>query len=191
MPDHVDEAEPPYFITDEHLAVIGRIANAWSAMEFTVDETSWRLAKVPAMIGACMTAQMLAMGAKMRALIALCELRGISEDTLKKLRQFNGNKIAPLQERRNRTVHDYRLRNNATGEAVRLQITAQGPLVFDFHPEPTKDLEETRRKIEAALREFILLRDALIAEFAALPDTAGRQLLDISPVVTGSRFDPS
>lgn len=177
--DPNDEAS---FIPTEHLAAIGRIANAWSALEFAIDSTTWQLAMVPDMVGACMTAQMLSISSKMGALVALAELRGLSKASLDKLNKFTGGRISVLQEARNRTVHDTRMIHQGTDEVTRLQITARGPLVFGFQPEPTSNLHKTRKKIEKVIRDYYVLRDELLNEYNSLPEKSGRQLLDIRRV---------
>lgn len=177
--DPDDPEDIASFIPGDRLAAIGRIANAWAALEFAVDQTSWQLAGVPHMVGACLTAQMFAMQPKFRALVALAELRGLSQSTINKLNQFNAKRISGLQESRNRSVHDTRMIHQESGEVKRLQITAQGPLIFGFQPEPMAEIHKTRKRIEASIRDFQILRKALLAEFRALPDRSGRQLLDM------------
>ncbi|MGZ3274638.1 MAG: hypothetical protein ACXU82_16180 [Caulobacteraceae bacterium] len=176
-----DADDKPSFIPAEHLAAVGRIANAWAAFEFSIDSATWRLAKVPDMVGACMTAQMFSAQAKFKAFLALAELYGVSDATLKAFRAFNEGEVSGLQEKRNRAVHDYRLINKPTKKVVRLQITAQKVLVFGFHPEPFAELDRTRKQIEALVRKFQKLRDALYAEIDSLPKKAGRPLYDIRP----------
>lgn len=176
--DPDDPGDKPSFIPADHLAAIGRIVNVWAALEFEIDRTTWRLAVVPNMVGACMTAQMLSIQPKMRALIALAELRGLGRETIAKLNRFNSKDIGGLQEGRNRAVHDTRVIHAHSG-VNRLQVTAQGTLVFGFNPEPVAELHITRKKIEAVLRKFQGMRDNLIAELATLPENSGRELLDI------------
>src|SRR5689334_261275 len=146
MDNPSDRPSDDYFIPLDHLAVIGRIANAWATFEFTIDRTTWRLADLPDMYGACLTAQMSSAHIKMRGLLALMELRGLSAKTLAAWKKFHSETISGLQERRNRTVHDVRMKA-PDGEPARLQITAQGPLVFGFQPEPTADLKDTLGRI--------------------------------------------
>lgn len=167
------------FIPAAHLAAIGRIANAWATLEFSVDQVTWRVAGLSQMYGACLTAQMFSIQPKLRALIAVLELRGISSSTLARFNSFNGKDISPLQEKRNRAVHDARLIHAATGSVERLQITAQGALIFGFQPEPVKELHATRKRIEAAIRKFFTLRDEMFAELATLPETSARPQIGI------------
>ena len=177
--DPDDPEDNASFIPADHLAAVGRIANAWASLEFVVDQTTWGLAAIPHMVGACMTAQLLSIQPKFNALIALAQLRGLSTETVNRLKKFQSVRIGRLQQGRNRAVHDVRVLHNATGEIKRLQITAQGPLVFEFQPEPISDLHKLRKKIEAAIRDCSTLRDDVLAEFRALPDKSGRPLFDI------------
>ena len=177
--DPTDPNDKPSFIPDEYLMAVGRIANAWAHLEFAVDRATWQLADVPHMVGACMTAQMFSMPTKMKALISLAELRGLSADTLSALRKFNSAKLAPLQEARNRHVHDTRLVHQSSGEVARLQITAKNELVFGFQHEPIAEMHKVRKRIEGLIEEFHVMRDKLFAEFAALPKDSGRRLLNL------------
>ncbi|WP_372785807.1 hypothetical protein [Phenylobacterium sp.] len=179
--DPDDPDDKPSFLPADHLAAIGRIANAWAYLEFAIDNTTWQLAGVPDMVGACMTAQMFSIQPKMRALISLAELRGISAATLSRLRKFNGDRIGGLQEARNRSVHDTRVMHTRTGKVTRLQVTAHGPLVFGFQFEPIAELHKIRKRVEQAVQEYLGLRDELLAEFRALPEKSGRQLDNIRP----------
>lgn len=169
MSDDEHEADDPSFVPQSHLAEVGRVANAWAALEFSVDQVTWKLAGVPDMFGACLTAQMQSMHPKFRALIALAEVRGFDNAIVSELKRFASKDLAPLQDRRNRVVHDTRMVRQEDGAISRLQITAQGPLVFGFHEESLADLRATRRKIEALIHRFLELRGRILKEFQKLP----------------------
>ena len=44
--DPEDPLDKPSFIPTDHLAAVGRIANAWAALELAIDRVTWSLAKV-------------------------------------------------------------------------------------------------------------------------------------------------
>ena len=178
--DPEDPLDKPSFIPTDHLAAVGRIANAWAALELAIDRVTWSLAKVPDMYGACMTAQMLSINSKWGAMMALSELRGVSENTIKKWKTFKSKKISPMQERRNRVVHDTRMIKDETQQIERLQITAQGDLIFGFQEETMRSLHATRKDIEALIYEFQKMRDDLAIELQTLPEKSPRQLFRIS-----------
>ncbi len=96
-------------ITVPHLAaylcMAGRVASEWASLEFYLDYLIWQLAKVEQKFGACMTSQIIGVGAKLRSTVALLRLREIPEATVKKFLQFEGY-VQPLGLDRNRVVHD-------------------------------------------------------------------------------------
>jgi hypothetical protein len=75
-------------------------------------------------LGACMTAQMISIHPRLKAFIALVEIRGGSETALKELNIFSGS-AGGLAEKRNRMVHDPRAVHNRTKEVGRL---GSGPI---------------------------------------------------------------
>src|SRR6266704_5852432 len=56
-----------------HLALIGRIAVEWAAIEHQLDVIIWRLASLEPHVGACLTAQIMGVGPRFLTLIALCD----------------------------------------------------------------------------------------------------------------------
>lgn len=177
------------FIPREHLEEIGRIANAWGFLEFAIDKATWDLCEGPHEFVACVTAQVLSAQGKIKALISLAGVRGISEGLLKELRTFNGARVGGLQERRNRSVHDTRFRA-PDGSVARLQITAQSTLTFGMQPEPFEELQTTRRRIEEAIHQFLAIRDRMMAELPPLRETPPRQFVQIETIPKDSEGPP-
>ncbi len=171
----------PYTIPDEHTALIGRVAEAWAQLEFHIDYGIWHLANTHQQLAACITAQFQAVHPRLRAFIALVQIRNGSQATVDKLNSFQGN-VSGLVEKRNRCVHDPRFKNKRTGEISRLQITAKPKVEFDFLPEPANQLQATIDQIYERTTEFIRLRNKAIREIDALPLESQPTLTEISPV---------
>jgi hypothetical protein len=167
-------------IPDSHLAAIGLVANHMATLEFHIDVGIWNLVGAPQQLAACLTAQMISAHPRLRAFIALVEILGGSQATIDKLNKFQGQ-IGALTEKRNRMVHDPRMIKLATEETARLQITAKPKVHFGFLPEPEEEVMKVSNDLAFALRDFLALRDAAIAEIQALPAKSRPQLVEIIP----------
>src|SRR5262245_32022742 len=115
--------------------MIGRIANAWAQLEFEIDRGIWDLIGAPQPLTACVTSQMFSIHPRMRAFIALVEVRGGSTDTLAALKKFSDKHVSGLVEPRNRAVHDPRMLDRDTGQVHRLDVTARPKVHFGFKAE--------------------------------------------------------
>jgi hypothetical protein len=62
---------------NKHMTALGHAVAAWAALEFAIGEAIWELANVEREAGACVTAQLVGPGPRVRALVALLELRGL------------------------------------------------------------------------------------------------------------------
>ncbi len=170
----------PYTIPDDHISLVGRIAGNWAHLEFEIDFGIWHLANTHQQLAACITSQLMSIHPRLKAFIALVEVRAGSAASVKALKSFQGS-IADLVELRNRTVHDPRFKQKDTNEIHRLEITAKPRVQFGFLPEPKKELEQTLERIRAKVIEFKELRDRAIAEIDALPEASRPTLLQIVP----------
>lgn len=179
----------PHVIPDEHVALMGRVAEAWSQFEFQIDQGIWRLLETRQQLSACVTSQFLSIHPRLRAFIALVMVRNASKCTSDALNTFSGS-ISGLVEKRNRAIHDPRYRQKDSGEIHRLEITAKPKIQFGFIPESKEGLQETINKIYAKTEEFINLRDGALAEIDALPPEDQPILLEIVPVKK-DRADPT
>jgi len=159
----------PYTMPDDHAALIGRIAESWGQLEFQIDLGIWALSAAPQQFAACITSQFMSAHPRINAFIALAELNGASEKSIDEVKAFNTKRIAGLTERRNRAIHDPRMKDKATGEMHRLEITAKPHARFGFVPETKESLVEIHTKIHTAVSDFSVLRDRIIAAIAALP----------------------
>ena len=100
---------------DPYFTAIGKVANAYSQLEFSMNDAIWELANVARSAGVCMTAQMIGPGPRNRCLLALLKFR---ESPKALIEDFNAvaRKIEGIAARRNRYVHDPFAVNSDTGE---------------------------------------------------------------------------
>lgn len=166
---------------DPQFAAIGRLVETWAQLEFHIDQAIWQLAQVEQMFGACITAQMIGVNGRLRALRSLLQVWGASEATVKAVGRFAGS-LSDLQQKRHRAAHDPRLVNWSTGKLERLEITADNKLVFGFEPEDAESLKGTREKIAAKIEEFKILFATIAAEVNSLLETSPPKLRRIVPM---------
>ena len=62
-------------ILDAHYKAVGKCISGWSMLEFDIDAFIWELADVIQPLGACITSQLISIGARIRVLRALVETR--------------------------------------------------------------------------------------------------------------------
>ena len=156
-------------IPDDHYAALGRVADAWADLEFEIDQLIWQLLQVPQALGACVTAQMISIHPRLRALRALVRLYEISEPIQKTLGGFAGEAHA-LAEKRNRTIHDKRLMWAKSREVVRFQVTADTKLIFGPQAESIGALNEFTATIRSMMERFLRIRDEIENELRSSPD---------------------
>lgn len=128
-----DKDDDPYY------TAVGRIASAWARFEYMIDEAIWVQASFDEESGACVTAQLVGAASRLRAYIALVQLRdGISKETVTALNKFYQD-TESLTRVRNRTVHDSWVWSSKTYLRGQMRVTADKKLDMRMHP---KSLEE-------------------------------------------------
>jgi len=180
-------SDPKY---DPHFAAAGRLVETWAQLEFRIDQAIWELAGVEQMFGACITAQLIGVNGRLRALRALVRLRGGSDALIRELGTFAGS-LSRLQHERHRVAHDPRMIHKETGAMERLEITADNSLTFGFQPESPDTLLATRNEIAAKVREFIALFERTRRELSSLPEKSRPQLRRIVPVKRAGEYPAS
>jgi hypothetical protein len=173
-------AGPSSIIPDTRLAAIGHVANMMANLDLQIDIGIWTLIGAPQQLSACVTAQLFSAIPRMKAFTGLAEILGASGDSIKRLKTISGQ-ISGLAEDRNRMVHDPRMIKKSTGAVERLQITAKPNVHFGFIPENDEEVNNKGNEIGNKVREFMALRDAIIAEIEALPPESRPQLTGIAP----------
>jgi len=162
------DSEPkrqPHPSSEKVLAAVGAVADAWAHLEFDINEAIWELANVEQQAGACITAQIISIGGRTRALAALVAWRAGDKELLGKVNRF-GAEAESVGRQRNRVIHDPWYVRNDTDEPHQLRITADRRLDFDFAPNSIEDIHAVRDKIFSVADDFRKLKTAL---FAALP----------------------
>ena len=74
----------PYF------TAIGKVANAYSQLEWSVNDAIWELANISRSAGVCMTAQMIGPGPRSRCLLALLKFRQAPQTLLDEFNVVKG-----------------------------------------------------------------------------------------------------
>ncbi len=159
---------------DAHYKSIGSVAVIWAVLELRINYAIWELANLNKQAGACITAQIIAPGPRMKALISLVHFRGGNDGLLKALNKFSV-KLDGLARRRNRVVHDPWSVKEGTGEIERMEITADRKLVFELKTEDAASVDEIYDEIDAALKEFASLWRRISRELPPWPKTQFEQ----------------
>jgi hypothetical protein len=158
----------PYFIA------IGRVANAYSQLEFKMNDAIWELANVARSAGVCMTAQMIGPAPRNRCLLALLEFRNASNALITEFNKI-GKKIEGVAARRNRYVHDPFVLNPDTGQILRMESTADKSIRYGFMNTEIDDLEQLATDIDTVADEFDQLYVRAVAELPPWPRTQFEQ----------------
>lgn len=143
----------------EHYAAIGKVASNWAILELLINAGIWGLAELNDRTGACFTANIFSMDARMKTLISLLHHRGIAQPTIDKFNKF-ANDIREIANKRNRIVHDPWHAREPDGKPRRVQITAERKLVYGNQLVETADVEKVSVEIEAFIYRF----DSIISE---------------------------
>lgn len=163
-----DPEKEARLIPDDHYAAIGKAADAWASLEFEIDLMVWELMGVKQPIGACVTAHMLSVLPKLKALRALVKLFGLDESD-KMLGTFTGE-VSNYIDKRNRLIHDRRFVKASTNEVVRYEISAKKELVMEAIPETKNQLEDFQLKTIALMIDFETLCDKIRFELLSSKD---------------------
>jgi hypothetical protein len=133
---------------DPHYGAIGEVATNWAFLERTVDEAIWELLQNDERLSACLTAQLMGFAPRMKALIALFNLRGITDKDHKAL-QTTFDKSNELAQRRNRIVHDPWLVSQATNSTVtyRAHVPNKLRLELAFIPHTLEAINKLAKEI--------------------------------------------
>lgn len=126
---------------DAYCLEVGRLTTMWAAFERHLDGLVWEMLDVHAHVGACLTAQMIGPGPRIRALIALAGVKRVEQEIIKKLHNI-GARAEKLGGQRNRYIHDTVGIGTLSNAVKRHEITANKKLRFEQLP---VDLNDVRR----------------------------------------------
>jgi hypothetical protein len=167
------ENPPLARIPHAHYAAIGRVIDAWGDLEFEVNRVIWELMGVQQPFGACVTAQIISIHPKLRALRALLHLWGAA-DLAREVGSFAGD-MYELADLRNRVVHDKRFVLHPNRDILRFEVTTPKELTFAAEVETRNDLNSIAERIYAKIKLFNIIRDKIREMRAASPDISHRQ----------------
>jgi hypothetical protein len=144
-------------LDEKHFAMIGKVAAAWSLLEYALDRAINHLSASDDERGYCVTSQILSASNKMKALISLIELRPIDKNTLAQLHKIQ-QEIYRLIDQRNRYIHDVWIKDKETGQHFRHQlVTKEGQLLLDNIPVDYTAAEKLVKAITKLRLDFIYL----------------------------------
>jgi hypothetical protein len=158
--------ESPEF-NDLYLAM-GKLACHWSQLEYVLNDSIWELANVERFAGSCITSQLIGPGPRIRCLVALLSLRGVSQDLIKEYNSLS-SEVEGLGRQRNRFLHDVLVFNQTDRQLYRVEITADRKLRHDFVPIDLKAVGILINQIDAAGDRLDTLFDRVIAETPPWP----------------------
>jgi hypothetical protein len=168
----MNEAEKQAILAnfEPYFTAIGKLANAYSQLEFSVNDAIWELANVARSAGVCMTAQMIGPGPRNRCLLALLKFRNAPQALID---EFNlvGKAIEKVAARRNRYVHDPISFNPGTGEIQRMEATADKHIRYGFMVAEIGALAKLADDIDNVADAFDKLYLRAVAELPAWPRT--------------------
>jgi hypothetical protein len=174
MGENLDQEQPPF--VPEFADCIARVASCWARLEYDVSVAIWTLAELRPAFGACLTAQIFTLNAKLSSLLALAKLRRVDQKLIDKINKFAA-RIRDGQDRRNRIVHDLWLadRLNPAGMG-RLRITAEKKLNFAIQAVELQEVRADLDKIIEIATDFASIRKSIEAALPTLPEIPQTEL---------------
>jgi hypothetical protein len=172
----MNEAEKQAILAnfEPYFTAIGKLANAYSQLEFSVNDAIWELANVARSAGVCMTAQMIGPGPRNRCLLALLKFRKAPQTLLD---EFNvvSRKMKKVAAHRNRYVHDPMTFNPETRQIQCMEATADNHIRYGFMATEIGELTKLAADIEEVADAFDELYLRAVAELPAWPRTQFEQ----------------
>jgi hypothetical protein len=166
-----DDKPLPGDLDPDFYTTVGEIASDWGTLEYVVSQCMWSAAQVDEQLGACITAQIASLPAKLESLALLLRARGVSARLMSDFQRFIQDSRRPT-ELRNCAVHDPLGVHKEDSEPRQLQITARGKLVFEVRKITLEDMIKNAREITVFLDRFFNLRDRIEGELSTLPYTS-------------------
>ena len=141
---------------------VGQIASGWAHVEHTFDLIIWELAKIDPENGACITAQMMSVYSRCRAIVALLTLYGKktsrnTESLATKAIELSNRANGP-GEKRNRAVHDPWYVYTGSDKTGQFRAMPPKDLRFGVAPVDKAELEATLIEIKKFSERVIAFR---------------------------------
>jgi hypothetical protein len=165
---------------DPYMQAVGKIAIMWAALEYAINQAIWELCNVEAAAGACITAQLIGPGPRIRAFISLIDFRAHDpqcENEKKLITQFNklAQRIEGFGGQRNSYIHQCAVIGVEKGDIKRLDLSANRRLKFDYVPADLEVMEKLAGDIRQARIDFDANFERVLVEFSPWPRTQFEQ----------------
>ena len=168
MPEEPHDDTLLDYIDVYHAAAVLQAISAYARLEYEIDELIWQLAAVEPEIGACLTAQYIAISPRMDALISLAHAQHVSTLHIHKLNKFKET-VGGLAMKRHRLVHDPWSYAHRLKKLYRLEKTAKAKLVHDYKPVTEEELKAIEAEIKRETDRFRELRSEILHAFWSSP----------------------
>ncbi len=146
-----------------HLRRVGEIASLWSQLELHLDMLIWELLGVRQPAAACVTSQLASANSRLRAIKALIDLYGASDDIKRTINKFSEN-VEALQIKRNRAVHDAWQTGIKSRRVYQLRVAVKGnKLLFENEPISVHTLDRTIAQIRRVFMQAYRFKERLPA----------------------------
>jgi hypothetical protein len=180
MPEQSDQPVKGFKFLPAYAGLIADAANRWAYLEYYINSSIWLLAEVKPAIGACLTAQMHTLNAKLSALLSLLKLRKADQALIDKVNKF-ASSVRDALDARNRDVHDVWLNDNINKDKMgKLRITADKVLKFRIEE---VDIEELRADVEIIEKRRIQAGEIREEVTRALPSLPQMSHAELHPII--------
>jgi hypothetical protein len=167
---------------------IGKVAAAYSELEFSMNDAIWELANVARSAGVCMTAQMIGPGPRIRCLLALLKFRSAPKGLIDEFNRI-GEDIVGVAASRNRHLHDPISLDTESGQIQRMEATADRQVRFKFIATEIDELTKLTKSIYKVTDDFDSLYLRACAELPSWPRTQFEQSEGIAVHRTDQKTD--
>jgi len=159
---------------------IAQVANAWAALEYSINECIWALADTTPALGACLTAQIVSLNGRLNALLALMKHREVDPGLISRVNKFAEKSRGPA-ELRNRIIHDVWMQiTNDPNMMGQLTITASMKLEFSLQDRQLSELVNNVRTIITCRNEAMKIRMDVFSALSTLPEIPHPRLYPIT-----------
>jgi hypothetical protein len=142
-------------LDEKHFAAIGRVAAAWSLLEYAIDRAITHLSAASEERGYCVTSQIFGASNKIKAFTALLELHQFEKKKIAKANEIQ-QRVFYLSDKRNRFVHDVWIRDAKSADHFRHQmINKQGKLMLENVPVDLTEADKLTSDITTLRLAFV------------------------------------
>jgi hypothetical protein len=150
-------------------ALVGRVASEWSHLEHILDLTIWDLAGVKREAGACITSQIMGVGPRCKAIIALGFMNNVPDQPiLKGFRELMSTSYGAADDR-NRIVHDPWFLDQGSNQPGQFRRMPYQDFHYGVVDVSKKEIDETIEKIRKLQKKASDLREKILAAVRTSP----------------------